>query len=243
MNLYTTFGRAILVGLLFLLSACATTGAVDPRDPYENFNRSVFSFNEFMDEKLFEPVTKGYQRFVPELIREAISNFFSNLNDVTVIINDILQFKFAQAISDITRFILNTTIGLLGLVDVATGAGLEKHNEDFGQTLGVWGFGSGPYLVTPFFGPSSFRDVSALVIDGILINPTSQLNNTTPRMGLMSLNYIDFKVEYLQAMEMVGEASFDEYEFLKNAYFQKRYSQIHDDQLPPFPEEFEELDE
>lgn len=237
------FSRALVVAGLIFIAGCASTGSVDPRDPFEGFNRSMFSFNEFMDEKLFEPVAKGYRKLLPDLMEQTISNVFSNAGDVTVIINDLLQFKFGQAISDITRLIINSTIGILGLVDVASDMGFKKHDEDFGQTLGYWGIGTGPYLVTPFFGPSSLRDVTAIAVDGMLLSPTSYINDTATRSGVMSLNYVDFKADLLDAMELINEAHFDEYEFLKNAYFQKRENQIHDGQLSPFPEEFEELDE
>jgi phospholipid-binding lipoprotein MlaA len=150
--------RRILFILLILsanslLSACASVSAPDKRDPWESFNRSIYAFNDGFDRAIARPVAQTYKDYTPDTVQTGVSNFFSNLDDVLVIFNDLLQFKFKQAAQDLSRFAFNTTAGLLGLIDVSSHMGLPKHHEDFGQTLATWGVGSGPYLVIPFLGP------------------------------------------------------------------------------------------
>ena len=227
---------SVCLALLFL-SACATTGSLDERDPWEGFNRGVYSFNETMDNLLFDPISKGYDAITPDFIDNGITNFFSNLGEISVIANDLLQFKFAQATSDVARFIFNSTIGVLGFFDVSSSLGFPEHDEDFGQTLAHWGVGSGPYLVVPFFGPATVRDAAGFAVDGIVLNPVSYLDNDLVVAGLLSLNYVDVKSDLLSAGDLIGEAALDEYEFLKNAYFEKRSSQINDNAFEDFPEE------
>ncbi|MBI4006333.1 MAG: VacJ family lipoprotein [Gammaproteobacteria bacterium] len=214
------------IALVVFVSGCATTGAGDPRDPFEGFNRGVYSFNQAVDDALFNHVSKLYQVITPELVDKGITNFFSNLNDIAVVVNDFLQLKVNQALSDATRFIFNSTIGLAGFFDVSTHAGLPKHDEDFGQTLAHWGVGSGPYLVIPLFGPSTVRDVTGNAVDRGILNPVFYLDDTELKAGLLTLNYVDFKADLLSAKKLVGEAALDEYEFVKNAYFEKRAHQI-----------------
>ena len=217
-----------LLSLIFLLlNGCATIGTGDPRDPIENVNRSVYSFNEFMDAHLFDPLGNIYQTITPEIVDRGISNMFSNAGDISVIANDILQLKMGQAVSDLARLVFNSTIGLLGFFDVSSHIGLPKHREDFGQTLAHWGFGSGPYLVLPFLGPATVRDAAGYSVD-TLMNPVAYINNDAYRAGLMSLNYVDYKADLLSAGDLITEAALDEYEFVKNAYFEKRENLIHD---------------
>ena len=220
--------KACLLSLLvLLLNGCATMGTGDPRDPLEKVNRSVYSFNEFMDKHLFDPVGNVYQTITPDIVDKGISNMFSNVKDLSVIANDILQFKLGQAVSDLARLVFNSTIGLLGFFDVSSHIGLPKHEEDFGQTLAFWGFGSGPYLMIPFLGPATVRDATGFGVD-TLLNPVTYINNDIHRAGLMSLNYVDYKADLLSAGELISEAALDEYEFVKNAYFEKRENLIHD---------------
>ena len=239
--------RCLRVVLLCLCLAgvggCATLGSSgDIRDPYEGFNRSVTSFNEFIDKLLFEPLMNFYKAITPDFLDRAISNFFDNLNDVVVVINDFLQFKFKQMIADILRFIFNTTLGIAGLFDVSSGMGFTKHHEDFGQTLGVWGFNAGPYLVIPFLGPSSVRDaVGRFALGGWYNSPLSYINNDTYRYGLMSLNYIDYRADNLSAQNLIGEAALDEYEFTKTIYLERREDLVHD-RDGEMPSGFEEFD-
>jgi phospholipid-binding lipoprotein MlaA len=152
-----------LICALFL-GGCASNG--DPRDPLESMNRAVYSFNEGVDVAAIKPLATGYRTVMPQPVQNSVRNFFSNLDDFAVFVNDLLQFKVQQGVSDFMRMAFNTTFGLFGLVDMATEMGLKKHNEDFGQTLGKWGVGSGAYLVLPFFGSSSLRDGLGLVVDG-----------------------------------------------------------------------------
>ena len=232
-------GRAALLACTLLAGACATTTANDPRDPLEGFNRGVYSFNQTMDNILFDHVSKLYQAITPDFVDKGVSNFFSNLNDIAVVANDLLQFKINQALSDATRFVFNSTIGLAGFFDVSTAMDLPKHDEDFGQTLGYWGVGSGPYLMIPFFGPSSFRDVTGHVVDRGLLNPVFYIDDDAIKAGLLTLNYVDFKADLMSARKLVGEAALDEYEFIKSAYFEKRQNQIHDGQNSGYQEEME----
>ncbi len=227
----------ICVVLVVFVSGCATTGAHDERDPIEGFNRSMYSFNQGMDKVLFNPVAKFYQTITPDFIEKGISNFFNNLDDISIIANDILQLKIGQAYMDTARFIFNSTLGLAGFRDVSSQMGLVKHDEDFGQTLAVWGVGSGPYIVTPFFGPTTLRDATSLVVDDILLNPVAYLNNNDAlKAGILTLNYIDIKADLLTTNELVNEAALDQYEFTKNAYFSRRESQINDGRLEPLPD-------
>ena len=230
----------ICVAIVLFASGCATTGAIDERDPIEGFNRSMYSFNQGMDKFIFDPVSKFYQAITPDFVERGISNFFNNIDDISIIANDILQFKIGQAYMDSARFIFNSTLGLAGFRDVSSLMGLEKHDEDFGQTLAVWGVGPGPYIVTPFFGPTTLRDATSLIVDDVLLNPVAYLNNNDAlKAGLLTLNYIDIKASLLTVNELVNEAALDQYEFTKNAYFNKRESLINDSRLAPLPD-FEE---
>ena len=151
-----------------LMAGCATTQQTErvaKIDPFESVNRAVFTFNENADEYVIKPVAEAYQFVLPDFVRTGVTNFFSNIGDVFVAVNNLLQGKPGNAANDIGRFLVNSTIGILGLFDVATDAGLEKNKEDFGQTLGVWGVPSGPYVVLPLFGPSSVRDTAGLALD------------------------------------------------------------------------------
>ena len=194
----------------------------------EGFNRSMYGFNDFMDEHLFDPLGRAYQAVLPDFLDRGISNMFSNLGDVGVIANDILQFKIGQAVSDIARVVFNTTIGIGGFFDVSSHIGLPKHNEDLGQTLGRWGVGPGPYLVAPFFGPMTLRDAAGFGVQSTFLMPVSYVGNDAYRAGLMSLNYVDYKADLLSAGRILGEAALDEYDFVKNAYLERRQNQIED---------------
>ncbi len=220
-----------------LLVGCATTASLDERDPLVDFNRGVYSFNQTMDELIFDPIGKLYRAVTPNFLEKGISNFFSNLGDLSVIANQILQFKFDKAASDVSRVLVNSTIGLLGFFDVSSEIGLPKHNEDFGQTLAQWGFSSGPYIVLPFFGPTTLRDLSSLVVDKGALNPMFYIENDTTKSGLLTLNYVDFKSRSSITHDLIGTASLDEYEFIKNAYFEKRAYEISDGNITDFIEE------
>ena len=225
-NRFVVKFRLLLVGLcMTLLSACATTGALDERDPWEGFNRGVYSFNETMDAVLFDPIGKVYDFITPDFLDNGVTNFFSNIAQVPVIANDILQFKFDQAVNDTVRLFLNSTVGLLGFLDVSSEAGLPSSKADFGQTLAHWGVDSGPYLVMPFFGPGTVRHAAGYAVDSAL-NPMFYIDNDLTKAGLLSLAFVDVKSDLLSAVNLLEEAAVDKYEFTKNAYFEKRTSKI-----------------
>jgi phospholipid-binding lipoprotein MlaA len=235
-GVFDVFRTVCILVLIISVSGCATTGSADPRDPWEGFNRGVFSFNETMDDAIFTPIGNLYQTITPEFVDRGVTNFFNNLNDIAVVVNDILQFKIDQALSDASRFIFNSTIGLAGFFDVSTPMGLPKHDEDFGQTLAYWGVGSGPFLMVPFFGPATIRDTLGLAVDNGVLNPIFYLDNTELKAGLLTLNYVDFKADLISAKKLVEEAAIDEYEFVKNAYFEKRANQISDGAVQEYSE-------
>ncbi|RKZ47451.1 MAG: VacJ family lipoprotein [Gammaproteobacteria bacterium] len=227
----------ICVVLVVFISGCASTGVKDERDPIEGFNRTMYSFNQGMDKVLFNPIAKFYQLITPDFVERGISNIFNNIDDISIIANDILQLKIGQAYMDTARFLVNSTLGLAGFLDVSSQMGLEKHDEDFGQTLAVWGVGAGPYIVVPIFGSTTLRDSTSLIVDDMLLNPVSYLNNNDAlKAGILTLNFIDIKADLLTTNDLINEAALDQYEFTKNAYFSRRESQINDGRLEPLPD-------
>ncbi len=242
--------RFVCLLLLTLFATGCTTleGPRDPRDPFEGYNRAMYDFNSDFDKALFRPVAEAYDEYVPKPVNTGISNFFSNLDDVLVLLNDLLQLKFEQALSDLSRLTWNSTVGLFGLIDVATPMGLPKHNEDFGQTLGYWGVGSGPYLVLPFLGPSSVRDGTGLLADW-QVDPVMQVENPDERWGLVITDAVDTRAGLLRASNILETAALDPYVFMRDAYLQRRQSLVYDgnppttDEFDPFAEEFDPLAE
>lgn len=224
--------KNLIIAFSLLVSSCATVSAPDERDPWESFNRSIYSFNDTFDKAIARPVAEAYQYVLPDFIETGISNFFSNLGDVVVIVNDILQFKFEQAAQDFSRLIMNTTFGLLGFIDVASDMELPKHNEDFGQTLATWGIGDGAYLVLPFLGPSSVRDTAGLVVDFSYLDPVIFTEDDEVRWGLIALRAIDKRADLLEATRIMEKSGIDPYVFMRNAYFQIRENQIYDGNPP-----------
>lgn len=219
--------------LLSVLSGCATVRSPDPRDPFESFNRGVFEFNQTADKYVIKPAARVYKEVLPSPLNTGISNFFSNLSDVIVVANDLLQLKVNQALSDSTRIVFNSTIGIGGLVDVGSHIGLPKHHEDFGQTLGYYGVGPGPYLVLPFLGPSTVRDAIGNGADLYLFYPVAYLDSDTLRAGLYSLQYLDYRADELGSEKVLEAAALDKYSFLRDAYLQRRRSMVHDGNPPP----------
>ena len=215
----------ITILLVFLLTSCSTTGS-SKNDPLEPMNRAIFGFNEIVDDNIFEPVAKTYKYITPDPIETGVSNFFSNVGEVSTIANDVFQFKFKQAGYDFLRFSINTTVGIFGIFDVASSVGLEKNKEDFGQTLGYWGIPQGPYLVLPFFGSSSFRDAPGLYADR-QISPVEQLHNKE-ELALDTLNIIDKRAKLLRATKILDTAAKDKYIFIRESYLQKRESMVKD---------------
>ncbi len=216
---------------LFALGGCASTGSGNPRDPLEPLNRGIYKFNDVADHILLTPAAEIYKGVLPEIVRTGISNFFANVNDVVIALNSLLQGKFTQAVSDVSRIAVNTTVGLLGTIDVATEIGLEKHNEDFGQTLGYWGFGAGPYLVLPIVGPSSLRDSIGLLGD-VKTTPMSYVNPMRTRNQVYALFVISRRSELLETGKLLEIAALDPYEFVRDAYLQRRRNLVYDGNPP-----------
>jgi phospholipid-binding lipoprotein MlaA len=214
-----------------MLSACATTGG-GARDPLEPLNRAIFGFNEAFDQVLLKPVAQGYRAVLPELIRTGVTNFFSNIEDVWIAVNNLLQGKPKEALQDAMRVAINTVIGLGGLIDVASDAGIEKHNEDFGQTLGRWGIGSGPYIVLPFLGASTLRDGIALLGVDYAVEPVWNLNHIPTRNTLYAGRAVNNRADALDAVRIIEEAALDKYRFVRDSYLQRRRSLIYDGDPP-----------
>jgi len=212
-----------------LLGGCA--GAHNPNDPLEPFNRGIYRFNDAVDKAVLKPVAKGYSAAMPAFGKTIVSNFFSNLDDVVVTANDLLQFKLAQGLSDGTRFLVNSTIGVFGLFDVASTAGLKKHYEDFGQTLGKWGVGNGPFIVIPILGPSTLRDGVGLYVD-TYPNPSYQIEHIRTRNQLYLTNGISRRAALLDQEKILDEAMIDRYEFIRDSYLQYRKNQVYDGNPP-----------
>ncbi|MDD4880342.1 MAG: VacJ family lipoprotein [Gallionellaceae bacterium] len=222
-----THGKPLIaLATALLLTGCASNG--DPRDPLEPYNRTMHSFNEGVDRAVLKPLAKGYQAIAPSPVQSGIRNFYSNLDDVTVFTNNLLQFKLEQASSDLLRVAFNSSFGLLGLIDIATPMGLKKHNEDFGQTLGRWGVGSGPYLVLPFFGPSSFRDGVGLVVDTATTDLVYQVEDIPTRNWTLALRVVSRRADLIDAKEAIDEAALDNYEFTRDFYLEHRKALVRD---------------
>jgi len=226
------------ISSLFLLSSCATTqenGSV--YDPFEPTNRVVFNINEKLDNYIMQPIAKTYQN-LPDLLRLGIKNFFSNLGDVVTLVNDLLQLKVEEASNDTLRLAFNSFFGLGGIFDVATEMKIEQNNEGFGDTLGYWGIGPGPYIVLPLFGPSNLRDAPSLAVDAYT-HPITHLNNVARRNSLQAINLVDKRAGLLKVTSISDDVSFDPYNFQRDFYQQYRQNSIYDGDPPQ--EDFEDL--
>ena len=235
--------RALLIGLLLLLGGCATVpqSSRDPADPWESYNRTVFKFNDAVDKAVLKPVARGYQKITPDMVETGVSNFFSNLSDVGISLNNLLQGEPRRAGSDLLRFVLNSTFGLVGVIDVASSLGLEKHAEDFGQTMAVWGVPSGPYFVLPFFGPSTIRDTAGFGVDLITHYPWRYLDDRTTRYFLTTLSIINLRSEVLKVEDLVGTKFYDRYASTRDAWLQYRDAQIKNGDVANSEEDDEEM--
>jgi phospholipid-binding lipoprotein MlaA len=222
-----------MLSLALAASACAHRPADDPADPLEPVNRVVFQFNDKADQYVLRPAAKGYDYVAPSLVRRGVTNFFDNLGEPRTIVNDALQGKFLQSAGDLGRFLLNTTVGLGGLIDVASDSGLEHHDEDFGQTLGSWGIGEGWYLVIPLLGPSDNRDLVGKAGDWPL-SPTFYLDGDHDWLAysLKGIDLINFRANLLSSDSLVNQ-QFDKYLFFRTAFLQRRQAMIYDGNPPP----------
>ena len=227
-NHFILNAKSILLILLLVTTGCATTsklsGDFNPDDPYEKSNRKVFEFNNKVDKLFLRPVTDFYDKATPEFAQTSITNFFANLDDIRISINNLLQGNVVESMSDITRFFINSIFGLGGFFDVASEMGLEKHSEDFGQTLGKWGAKPGPYLMLPFLGPSTTRDAFTFVGDTALA-PALSLDDNAARVGLISLDLIN---TYSAFTGIADIESKDQYAFLRDAYLERRKYEVND---------------
>ncbi|MDD5412887.1 MAG: VacJ family lipoprotein [Methylobacter sp.] len=240
-----TINSHLLLSSLVILTAlggCATTTTpkkvsqeeINKNDPWEGWNRGAYAFNDTIDKAILKPLAKGYDWITPEPVDQGVTNFFSNMNDIGVTINDFLQFKLAQGGMDASRFLINTTVGVVGIFDVAKMIDLPKHNEDFGQTLGYWGVPSGNYLVLPFFGSSSPRETAGLVGDA-LFNPltytfvaSGAAAVSAAATGAKAVDVTDTRSDLMTTEKIVDEASVDRYSFIKSAYQQRRKHLVND---------------
>ncbi len=221
---------AAVVVVLSGLTGCATT-ANNPKDPFEGFNRAMFTVNEGID-VVVKPIAKGYDTVAPMPVKAGVGNFFGNLADIWIACNNFLQGKPTEGFSDIGRVLINTTVGIIGLFDVASEMGLEKHAEDFGQTLGKWGVGDGPYLYWPVIGPRTLRDTFGFAVDAS-VDPVAHVDDVRARNTLAGIRFIDLRASLLPADKVVEEAAFDKYNYIRDAYLQNRRSAIHDGNPPP----------
>lgn len=219
----------VAAGMVGLLGGCATSG--NPKDPIEGFNRAMFSFNEGLDTVIIKPVAQGYEAVLPTPVRTGVTNFFGNIADVFIAVNNLLQGKVPEAFSDAGRFVVNSTVGILGVFDWATDMGLEKHDEDFGQTFGRWGVGNGAYVVIPFFGPRTARDTVGLVLD-VKADPVAHVDNIPTRNTLLAVRIASDRAAQLPADKVIEEAALDKYSYIRDGYLQRRRNLIHDGNPP-----------
>jgi phospholipid-binding lipoprotein MlaA len=239
---YPTFarraaGRAVIVAA----AAASMVGcALGPQrdDPFEPMNRASYRVHEVVDGRIVKPIAQAYVDYTPKLVRQAVGNFFGNIDDMFSFVNDVLQAKPDKAGHDLGRVITNTGFGLLGLIDIASDAGVPKGGEDFGQTFGVWGIAQGPYLFIPVFGPTTFRDGTGTLIRGYA-TPIAHIGDVPTRDALLALNFLDLRASALGAENLVNQAALDPYAFIRRAYLQRRRYLVYDGHPPPLPEDEE----
>lgn len=224
-----------------LLSGCATTASMEerhPDDPWEGFNRRVFAFNDALDRAILKPVAQGYRTVTPQPVQTGVGNFFSNLGEVRTALNSLLQGKPGNAGIATSRFLINTTIGIGGLWDFATHMEITGRDEDFGQTLAVWGVPEGPYLVLPLLGPSTVRDTSGLPVD-MVTYPIYYLDDTTLEVSLLALRVVDGRSRLLDQEDLIRG---DRYSFIRDAWLQQRRFEVSDGELGDDPFALDDFD-
>ncbi len=229
----TTLTRTLAAMILpIVFTGCASTAMRDPSDPLEPMNRKIFAFNQTVDDAALKPLAKGYRAITPTPVQTAVRNVFSNLDDVTEFANNLLQFKVQAATSDLLRISVNSTFGLLGLIDIASEMRLQKHNEDFGQTLGRWGIKSGPYLVLPILGPSSVRDGTGILVDSNYLDPVYQISHIPTRDAVLGFKLIARRADLLDAQSIIDQAALDKYLFTRDIYLERRQAMVYDGNPP-----------
>jgi phospholipid-binding lipoprotein MlaA len=232
--------RLLFAIATLLLAGCATlpSGKADPRDPWERLNRSSFAFNDALDKGLAKPVAKAYVKVMPRFARTGINNFFNNLDTINTVVNDTLQGKIRQAGRDSCRFLLNSTVGVGGLFDPATPAGLDLNDEDFGQTFGKWGMKPGPYIVWPILGPSTARDSFGKFVDQFTY-PVTYLEDDSTRLWIRTGSLLEMRAGLLDLDAQI-DRSYDRYAFIRNAWLQRREFQVTDGEIDDTSSELEE---
>lgn len=223
------------ISTLLLLTAFLTAGCASStggnKDPLEGFNRVMFAFNDGVDQVVLKPVATGYDAVLPTPVRTGVTNFFGNIADVFIGINNLLQGKVSDGAGDLGRVAVNSTLGLLGVFDVASNMGIEKHEEDFGQTFGRWGADSGAFVVVPFFGPRTVRDTAGLVLD-VAADPVSYVDHVPTRNTMAGVRLVNDRANLLPADKVIAEAALDKYSYIRDAYLQRRRSLIYDGNAP-----------
>lgn len=216
----------LVCSLSVVLSGCACLNTPEPEkesiDPYEPLNRAVFKLNKKADTYVFKPVATAYSKTLPDTVQGRVSHFFDNLRDITTSVNDLLQGKFGQFAQDASRFVINSTIGILGTFDPASHLGLEKHKEDFGQTLAVWGYENSAYLVLPLLGPSTVRDTAGMAVDFNALSVWPLIESDKVKYGLLGLDLLDIRAQLLKTENVITSLAVDEYVFMRDAYLQRR---------------------
>ena len=218
-----------LLALSFILFSCFISAEENPKDPYEGFNRGVYTFNDTIDGAILKPIAMGYNYVTPDVAKKGINNFYNNITDFITAVNSFLQLDFEQGMTDSGRVIVNTTIGLLGFIDVAStnvNNYTDRNRQDFGTTLARYGWRDSAYLVLPFFGPSTFRDGTGLAVDGLFIDPIGYVQNVRRRNRLYIGKIINTRAQLLDATNLMDDASIDPYAFQRDSWLQMRNAQI-----------------
>ena len=213
-----------------LLAGCATSG--NPKDPIEGFNRAMYGVHDGIDTVLLKPVATGYDAVLPDPVQTGVTNFFANISDIMTSVNNLLQGKPKEAISDLGRVAVNSTIGILGIFDPASGMGLEKHDEDFGQTMGAWGVGEGAFVFLPIMGPRTVRDAAGIYMD-IWFDPVNYIDHVPTRNTIWAVRVVNLRANLLPADKVIEEAALDKYSYIRDAYLQNRRNLVYDGNPPP----------
>jgi phospholipid-binding lipoprotein MlaA len=222
---------AAVLAAAVLSTGCATGPNANPKDPLEPMNRSISRFNDSLDENVLKPVSTGYKDVTPDLVQQGVRNVFNNLSDIWSTVNNGLQLKGRDTAESLMRSVVNTVFGIYGVFDVATPIGLQRHPEDFGQTLGAWGVPDGPYVVLPLFGPSTLRDTAGMPVD-TSVDYVRNLDHIATRNSAMALRVVDKRTSLLGTSNLLTEAAIDKYSFQRDAYLQYRRNQVFDGNPP-----------
>ena len=225
------FSRCCILMLTWALAGCATT-APKPQDPLEGFNRTMFGFNDKVDTVAFKPLAETYRKVLPPIVQTGVGNFFGNVNDVSTACNNLMQARMTDGLSDVSRVLINTTLGLGGVVDFASNWGMQKHDQDFGQTLGRWGVKSGPYLVLPLLGSTTMRDALGMPVD-FELDPWGHVFPVPLRNIGSAIRVVDYRAYNLNSFSLIEDAALDKYEFVRDAYLQRREGKIYKGNPPP----------